>query len=58
MVRRVLILGSERRAARLAEMLRSRRGRLFEPVIAAATAALSPGATCASSASGASSSPT
>ena len=35
MVRRVLILGSEPRAVRLAEMLRSRRVRLFEPVIAA-----------------------
>jgi exopolysaccharide biosynthesis polyprenyl glycosylphosphotransferase len=42
MVRRVLILGSERRAARMAEMLRNRRVRLFEPVPAAAVPTLSP----------------
>jgi len=42
MVRRVLILGSEHRTARLAEMLRSRRARLFEPVTAAAVPSLSP----------------
>ena len=38
MVRRVLILGSGRRAARVAEMLRNRRGRLFEPVAPGSTA--------------------
>jgi exopolysaccharide biosynthesis polyprenyl glycosylphosphotransferase len=43
MVRRVLILGSERRTARLADMLRSRRARLFEPVVAAEMPAVSPG---------------
>ncbi len=42
MVRRVLFLGSERRTFRLAEMLRSRRVRLFEPVIASAAPPLSP----------------
>jgi sugar transferase (PEP-CTERM system associated) len=42
MVRRVLILGSERRTVRLADMLRSRRVRLFEPVVASAVPALSP----------------
>jgi sugar transferase (PEP-CTERM system associated) len=42
MVRRVLILGSERRTVHLAEMLRSRRVRLFEPVVAAAVPAVSP----------------
>jgi sugar transferase (PEP-CTERM system associated) len=41
-VRRVLILGSERSAVRVAEMVRSRRLRLFEPVIAAAIPTLSP----------------
>jgi sugar transferase (PEP-CTERM system associated) len=40
MVRRVLILGSERRTARLAEMLHSRRVRLFEPVAASAVTTL------------------
>ena len=34
MVRRVLILGSERRTVRLAEMLRGRHLRLFEPIVA------------------------
>jgi exopolysaccharide biosynthesis polyprenyl glycosylphosphotransferase len=43
MVRRVLILGSERRSVRLAEMLRGPRVRLFEPVTAAAVPLLSPG---------------
>ncbi|HUB11666.1 MAG TPA: exopolysaccharide biosynthesis polyprenyl glycosylphosphotransferase [Acetobacteraceae bacterium] len=42
MVRRVLILGSDRRASRLADMLRGPRVRLFEPVITTAAAALSP----------------
>ncbi len=42
MVRRVLILGSERSTARLAEMLRSRHVRLFEPVIASAVPTVSP----------------
>jgi len=42
MVRRVLILGSERRTASLTEMLRSRRARLYEPVSAAAVPSLSP----------------
>jgi sugar transferase (PEP-CTERM system associated) len=42
MVRRVVILGSERRTARLVEMLQSRRIRLFEPVTAAMLPALSP----------------
>ena len=42
LVRRVLILGSERRTIRLAEMLRSRRVRLFEPVVASTAPALSP----------------
>lgn len=56
MVRRVLILGSERRTAHLADVLRSPRMPAFEPVIAATTAVLSPD-TCASGASGALSSP-
>ncbi|HVC62145.1 MAG TPA: exopolysaccharide biosynthesis polyprenyl glycosylphosphotransferase [Acetobacteraceae bacterium] len=43
MVRRVLILGSERRTARLVELIRSRQVRLFEPVVAAAIPSLSPG---------------
>jgi sugar transferase (PEP-CTERM system associated) len=42
MVRRILVLGSERSAVRVAGMLRSRRLRLFEPVIAAAIPTLSP----------------
>jgi exopolysaccharide biosynthesis polyprenyl glycosylphosphotransferase len=42
MVRRVLIVGSERCTVRLTEMLRSRRVRLFEPVIASSVGALSP----------------
>jgi exopolysaccharide biosynthesis polyprenyl glycosylphosphotransferase len=42
MVRRVLILGSERRTSRLAEMLRGPRVRLFEPVTSAAVPLLSP----------------
>jgi len=42
LVRRVVILGSEPGAARFADMLRSRRVRLFEPMIASPTAALSP----------------
>jgi exopolysaccharide biosynthesis polyprenyl glycosylphosphotransferase len=42
MVRRVLILGSERRTLRLAAMLRSRRTRLFEPVLASSLPTLSP----------------
>jgi len=42
LVRRVVIFGSEPGAARFADMLRSRRARLFEPMIAPATAALSP----------------
>jgi exopolysaccharide biosynthesis polyprenyl glycosylphosphotransferase len=42
MVRRVLILGSERRTVRLADMLRSRRSRLFEPVVASTVPTLSP----------------
>jgi sugar transferase (PEP-CTERM system associated) len=42
MVRRVLILGSGRHTTRLVEMLRSRRVRLFEPVVAAAVPTLSP----------------
>jgi sugar transferase (PEP-CTERM system associated) len=41
MVRRVLILGSERRTLRLVEMLRGRRVRLFEPVISSAVPTLS-----------------
>jgi sugar transferase (PEP-CTERM system associated) len=41
MVRRVLILGSERRTTHLTEMLRSRRARLFEPVSASEVATLS-----------------
>ncbi len=43
MVRRVLILGSERRTARLVELIRGRQVRLFEPVVAAAIPSLSPG---------------
>jgi exopolysaccharide biosynthesis polyprenyl glycosylphosphotransferase len=43
MVRRVLILGSERRTLRLAEMLRGPRLRLFEPVLASTLPSLSPG---------------
>jgi sugar transferase (PEP-CTERM system associated) len=42
MVRRVLILGSERRAHRLADLLRSRHVRLFEPVVVAPLPSLSP----------------
>ncbi len=42
MIRRVLILGPDRRSARLAETLRSRRVRMFEPVVAAAVPAISP----------------
>jgi sugar transferase (PEP-CTERM system associated) len=42
MVRRVLILGSERRTAHLADVLRSPRVPAFEPVIATTTAVLSP----------------
>jgi sugar transferase (PEP-CTERM system associated) len=42
MVHRVLILGSERRTIRLAEVLRSRRFRLFEPVVASTVPTLSP----------------
>jgi exopolysaccharide biosynthesis polyprenyl glycosylphosphotransferase len=43
MVRRVLILGPERRIAPLAKRLQGRRDRLFEPLTAAAVPALSPG---------------
>jgi exopolysaccharide biosynthesis polyprenyl glycosylphosphotransferase len=42
MVRRVLILGPERRTLRLAEMLRSPRVRLFEPVLASTLPSVSP----------------
>jgi exopolysaccharide biosynthesis polyprenyl glycosylphosphotransferase len=43
MVRRVLILGSERHTSRLADMLHHRRFRLFEPLTHSAVATLSPG---------------
>jgi exopolysaccharide biosynthesis polyprenyl glycosylphosphotransferase len=42
MVRRVIVLGSELGAARFADMLRRPRVRLFEPIIASPTGALSP----------------
>jgi sugar transferase (PEP-CTERM system associated) len=44
MVRRIAILGTDRRAVGLAEMLASRRFRLFEPVAATDLATLSPAA--------------
>ena len=42
MVRRVIVLGSELGTVRFADMLRRPRVRLFEPIIASPTAALSP----------------
>src|ERR1700733_1233876 len=42
MVRRVLILGSERRGHRMTEMLRGRHTRFFEPVMGSAVPSLSP----------------